>query len=501
MRSLGSDPGAASAAVVAAGHAPEPGEVPANAVAPSTGDVADPAVDRAVRTAELDGLRAAAVLIVFTYHALLMAVPLQRYVLPEALALEAGVEVFFVLSGFLIYSPFVRAHLAGDGPPRLVDYLRRRVLRIYPAYWVALAVLLALGWVHVEGAQRLLAEVTLTQGYRRAGFLAGEGLLPAWTLCVEVAFDAFVPLWALLVRRAGRRLGPVGAEVGGALALIAVGVACQAWASYGEIPLPLVVLFPNLPTLGCGMLLAVVATARPRAPRLDRLARLVPPAIVCWPLAFLALFRMPGRPTAWPPTSGEWFVADLTQSLFGILLALPVMVGAAGLVGRALRWAPVTGLGLVSYGIYLWHYDVLNDLWPAAWEGGRLRAAGAIAALFALSVALGAASHYLIERPAQAWARRIERRRRQAPAGPPGGDAPAPEARARGAGGRGGYAAARCSLTCSSTWRRVDFFTNRALHTMSGHSTMPLGGLTSVGSMAPAPAAITWLSSSRMIGM
>ncbi len=266
MRSLGSDPGAASAAIVAAGHAPEPGEVPANAVAPSTGDVADPAVDRAVRTAELDGLRAAAVLIVFTYHALLRAVPLQRYVLPEALSLEAGVEVFFVLSGFLIYSPFVRAHLAGDAPPRLVDYVRRRVLRIYPAYWVALAVLLALGWVHVEGAQRVLAEVTLTQGYRRAGFLGGEGLLPAWTLCVEVAFYAFVPLWALLVRRAGRRLGPVGAEVGGALALIAVGVACQAWASYGEIPLPLVVLFPNLPTLGCGMLLAVVATARPRAP-------------------------------------------------------------------------------------------------------------------------------------------------------------------------------------------------------------------------------------------
>ena len=64
----------------------------------------------------------------------------------------------------------------------------------------------------------------------------------------------------------------------------------------------------------------------------------------------------------------------------------------------------------------------------AAWEGGRLRAAGAIGALFALSVALGAASHYVIERPAQAWARRIERRRREAAAGQPGGDAPGPEA-------------------------------------------------------------------------
>ncbi len=106
--------------------------------------------------------------------------------------------------------------------------------------------------------------------------------------------------------------------------------------------------------------------------------------------------------------------ADLTQSLFGVLPALPalpVMVGAAGVVGRVLRWGAVTWLRLVSYGIYLWHYDLLEDLWPAAWDGGRLRAATGIAVLLALSVTLGAASHYAIERPAQMWARRLERRR------------------------------------------------------------------------------------------
>ncbi len=117
-----------------------------------------------------------------------------------------------------------------------------------------------------------------------------------------------MPLWALLVRRAGRHIGPARAEVGGALALLAVGLACLVCVSYGTIPVPLAVLFPNLPTLGCGMLLAIVAAARPRSPRLDRAARLVPPAIVCRPLAFLALLRMPGRPTTWPAPDGQWFV-------------------------------------------------------------------------------------------------------------------------------------------------------------------------------------------------
>ena len=57
--------------------------------------------------------------------------------------LDAGVTLFFVLSGFLLYRPY-RAAQADDRPgPRLRDYARRRVLRIVPAYWVALTVIAA----------------------------------------------------------------------------------------------------------------------------------------------------------------------------------------------------------------------------------------------------------------------------------------------------------------------------------------------------------------------
>jgi peptidoglycan/LPS O-acetylase OafA/YrhL len=381
-------------------------------------DQPDPAVDTAVRTAELDGLRAVAVLLVFGYHIGLKATPLHPYVAPDFFYLQAGVDVFFVLSGFLIYTPFVRAHLAGDRPPRPFDYLRRRALRIYPAYWVAFGLLLALGWIAVDGAGRMLQNLTLTQAYREVEVLTGQGIEPAWTLCVEVTFYAFVPLWSALVRRVARPGRVLHTELAGAVLLVVVGVGSAAWAELGSIPVPLRVLFPHLATLGGGMLLATVATARSTAPRLDRLARLVPPALVCWPLAFVAVLRMPGQATSFQAPDGDWVVFALTQSLFGLLLAAPVMLGNGGVVARVLRWRPVAWVGMVSYGIYLWHYDVVFDLWPGAWETGRVRAVLASLGFLAVSVALGAASYYLIERPAQGWARRLERRHRAVPATP-----------------------------------------------------------------------------------
>jgi peptidoglycan/LPS O-acetylase OafA/YrhL len=404
----------ASGATAPGGDEPQP-PVPDTFDAP---DQPDPAVDTAVRTAELDGLRAVAVLLVFGYHVGLKATPLHRYVAPEFFYMQAGVEVFFVLSGFLIYTPFVRAHLAGDGAPRPLDYLRRRALRIYPAYWVAFGLLLAVGWIAVEGVGRTLQNLTLTQGYREVDVLTGQGIEPAWTLCVEVTFYAFVPLWAALVRRAARPGRALRTELAGAVLLMATGVGAIMWDELGSIPVALRVLFPHLVTLGGGMVLAIVATARTSVPRVDRVARWVPPALVCWPLAFVAALRMPGQATSFQAPDGDWVVFSLTQSLFGLLLAAPIMLGAGGVLSRALRWRPVAWVGLVSYGIYLWHYDVVFDLWPGAWETGRVRAVLASFGFLAVSVALGAASYYLVERPAQAWARRLERRRRAAGATP-----------------------------------------------------------------------------------
>src|SRR3954469_15306078 len=98
-----------------------------------------------------DGLRALAALSVLTFHAAYFAgigvtdSPLKPY----TGRLEVGVSVFFVISGFLLYRPFVRARLDDEPPPRTAAYAWRRFLRIVPGYWVALTVVAL--WLGVPG--------------------------------------------------------------------------------------------------------------------------------------------------------------------------------------------------------------------------------------------------------------------------------------------------------------------------------------------------------------
>src|SRR5205085_8142732 len=102
---------------------------------------------------------------------------------------------FFVLSGFLIYRPFVSANLAGRESPGLWNYALRRFLRIFPAYVLVLFLLDALGDIDVHGTSGLLKHATLTNTYFRD--IGGLGIAQSWTLVVELSFYAFVPLWAV----------------------------------------------------------------------------------------------------------------------------------------------------------------------------------------------------------------------------------------------------------------------------------------------------------------
>ncbi len=173
----------------------------------------------------LDGMRAFAVTLVFIFHGALgsqwMAEHAGRYIVH----FNIGVEIFFVLSGFLIYRPFVRANLSGSPPGSLRNYALRRFLRIFPGYLLALFVLWLLGDIDVNGASGLLKHATLTNTYFRD--IGGLGIAQSWTLVVELSFYAFVPLWAFIMRRTSRALPAFGVELVGALALIVVGYASQ----------------------------------------------------------------------------------------------------------------------------------------------------------------------------------------------------------------------------------------------------------------------------------
>ena len=146
----------------------------------------------------LDSLRAIAALSVFFFHAVgfyARGSTQGNLIAPYVARLDVGVTIFFLLSGFLLYRPFVQARRQRRPQPPLIPYAWRRTLRIVPAYWVALTlatIVLALPGVF-----------TLTGIPTFYGFLqiysaetAFKGLGQCWTLCVEVSFYALLPVWA-----------------------------------------------------------------------------------------------------------------------------------------------------------------------------------------------------------------------------------------------------------------------------------------------------------------
>ena len=118
--------------------------------------------------------------------------------------LQSGVTLFFVLSGFLLYRPFITRR------PSIVRYFRNRALRILPAYWTVLIATFAFGATitiatttgnaagRLTGSQ-LAQSILLIQGYRPASIFTG--VPPAWSLGVEVGFYLLLPVIALLGRR------------------------------------------------------------------------------------------------------------------------------------------------------------------------------------------------------------------------------------------------------------------------------------------------------------
>jgi len=97
-----------------------------------------------------DSLRAIAALSVLCFHAAFFEfVRSDNALRPYTVHLDVGVSVFFLISGFLLYRPFVRARLFRAEPPHVLAYGWRRFLRIVPAYWVALTVVAL--WLALPG--------------------------------------------------------------------------------------------------------------------------------------------------------------------------------------------------------------------------------------------------------------------------------------------------------------------------------------------------------------
>nr|WP_158647870.1 acyltransferase family protein [Nocardioides houyundeii] len=153
-----------------------------------------------------------------------------------------GLTLFFVLSGFLLFRPFVTSVVSGTRAPGWARFLRNRAVRILPAYvFILLVTSYVLGVarlsdqsaaVSAEGAGRLplvdlLWSLPLVQTFNPEQMRTGIGV--AWSLTVETCFYALVPLCALAAARLARPLGRWAAVLAPAAAFLAVGVAGKIW--------------------------------------------------------------------------------------------------------------------------------------------------------------------------------------------------------------------------------------------------------------------------------
>src|SRR3954462_4372935 len=136
--------------------------------------------DRADRFPLMDSLRAIAVVAVLLTHASYFVAQSGTDFLMH-IRFDMGVTIFFVISGFLIYRPWVRARLRGEPSPLVRVYAWRRFLRIVPGYWVALTVVtLAIGLTGLftwSGAAVYYGFLQVYFPSRVAG-----GLTQAWSL-------------------------------------------------------------------------------------------------------------------------------------------------------------------------------------------------------------------------------------------------------------------------------------------------------------------------------
>jgi len=373
------------------------------------------------RLAAFDGLRACAALSVLAYHVgLACALSRSGTLAPLFSELKAGVTVFFVISGCLLYLPYARALRARQTLPDWRAYARRRVLRILPGYWVALT-LLALGplagsvitpnWWRYYG---------LTQIYDANTVFGGLGV--AWSLCVEVSFYALLPLFALGLARLVRTATSTR-TVRIQLAVLAV-LACSTWAirlgvTGGSVNAPVphsgfvlaTTLLGFLDWFALGMGLAVLASAWEHGELvLPRVRRLAARPECCWVLGvacFAAAAATQGGDQFLPLCGLTSHVAAGVASALLLLPAVaPARSRAAGPLLTALSHPVSAWLGTVSYGIYLWHVPVLQAIRGPLTNipnhpAGIATYVGLLALVVAGAVALGAASWYLVERPAR----------------------------------------------------------------------------------------------------
>lgn len=298
-----------------------------------------------------------------------------------------GVDVFFVISGFLITRNITDSLASGDFS--FSDFYARRVRRIFPALLVMLAAIYAIGWVflftnefrelgkHTAAGAGFVANLALQAEAGYFDYSAdAKPLLHLWSLGVE---EQFYLAWPLLLWMIWRRFSS-------AVVLSTVTVASLAASLYASYYYPVAAFyFPlfRVWELACGALLAVAVPAGV----VRRIAK-GRHAIGAAGLGLIAIGVMLATdrtifPGWWVllPTVGAWLL---------------IAAGPGGIANRLLALPPLVWIGLISYPLYLWHWPLLTF---ARILDGPLPSRAVRISMVAISFVLAWLTMRVVERP------------------------------------------------------------------------------------------------------
>lgn len=321
---------------------------------------------------DIDGLRAMAIIPVVLFHA---GVPAFR-------GGFLGVDVFFVISGYLITRQLLETEARGWR--RIFDFYERRVRRIAPAFIVMLGSVLLVITMFLPAADVMrTAKSTVAalffaanfRFYGKTGYFDGAGedevLLHTWSLAIEEQFYLFFPLLLFLFRPKNRLL---------ALTVLAVASIVVAQLSLAQDPAWAFYLLPARAwELLAGAMLATSNLCANLRGSCREVTAGIGLSLICGSIAVYDTFTPFPGVAALPPIVGA---------------VLLLAAGEATFVGKLLSLKPLVGVGLISYSLYLWH-------WPIIVVSRQLFGPDNIAmiALIAFSLVISVLSFRYIERP------------------------------------------------------------------------------------------------------
>ena len=358
------------------------------------------------RIPELDGLRACAILLVLFYHFATVYGDIHRSYYRKVIdgATETfmlngwlGVDLFFVLSGFLIFNHLLSLQRQPNKMQTYGRYALKRVLRTFPLYYAIIAILL-LGLIPYYQVKVPLSEVAIHLVFLQ-DYLGSDILVPLWSLATEEKFYLLAPFLLLVLSRLSLGKGLVCLLAFMLIMLMLRTVLIQqneAIAGYDgffwsyRAPFHFAIL-----SIFVGVVVAMLVQ-QDRAPRMLPVLALVASVLIVLLLCFMNMFQ----PENWQQANLGQFVIVL---LFGVLIWAAVKnTGAWGLrllTGRFLRI-----ISVLSYALYLVHYAVLP--WVSRlhkqhiyseepWVHALTYFGMYIGITFAVSLVL----HYVVEKP------------------------------------------------------------------------------------------------------